>query len=165
MSVSKLKELARGAEAPSDQDLNRHAQRIMGGGGRTFAEAYEQDVGIAHSNPGPYAAPAAPRRPAAAPAPAPRAGETTGQQILSLLGEMRAEFNARLAERDAELLEAIQQLREQFSAAGIRTVTEAVAHPHGDFDNIEGVLKMPPVVDPRGRSLAPIVDSDPDGLD
>lgn len=174
MSVRKLQELSRGGStgsAPSDRDINAHAQRIMGGGGggggvaRSFMEAYSRDVDVAHSNTDPNSS-ASPRRAALAP-PAPKPGETTGQQILALLlrvqEELREEREERAA-REEQLLGAIQQLQEKFVAAGIRTVTEAVAHPHGDFDNIDEVLRKPPVIDPRGNALAPIP-TDVDGLD
>lgn len=171
MSLDKLKEFSRGGgtgAALSDRDINAHAQRIMGGGGggaRSFMEAYSRDVDAAHSNAEPHPS-AAPRRAAPQP-PAPKPGETTGQQILGLLLRMQEELREEREERAAreeQLLGAIQQLHEKFVAAGIRTVTEAVAHPHGDFDNIDEVLRKPPVIDPRGNALAPIP-TDADGLD
>ena len=174
MSLDKLRELSRGGStgtAPSDRDINAHAQRIMGGGGggggvaRSFMEAYSRDVDAAHSNAEPHPT-AAPRRAAPQP-PAPKPGETTGQQILGLLLRMQEELREEREERAAreeQLLGAIQQLHEKFVAAGIRTVTEAVAHPHGDFDSIDEVLRKPPVIDPRGNALAPIP-TDVDGLD
>ena len=87
MSLDKLRELSRGGStgtAPSDRDINAHAQRIMGGGGggggvaRSFMEAYSRDVDAAHSNAEPHPT-AAPRR-AAPQRPAPKPGENVSSR-------------------------------------------------------------------------------------